>query len=224
MPRLISELWNRLFAAGSCRECGAPDSRQLQKRDVNAGPHGKVAVFSCLSCRKRIQVPLNDIDKAVGVQVRCPWCRCIATIPYSVWCTLCGTSLSSGWHGRISRAGATDERPIPRTVPKKTATNAPKAERTTGITLKVLGEWGFFHDRDRFVRGLWFSEYASTQKQMRLIAVMSMIQARKEGTVENSDYAAVVEGHVNERKLPRTKGGGYAMIFPSAPSEFREAL
>ena len=83
------------------------------------------------------------------------------------------------------------------------------------MRLEKGNEWGSVLDDSDVVRGLWFAEYASTQKSMRLRVVMGLLEAQGK-TIAVSDYASVLEGSASVRNLTETEGGGYVMMFPSA--------
>jgi hypothetical protein len=85
----------------TCQECGAPETVRMRERGVQVTFNGAFAEFECVTCKKRLQAPLESIDKTKGVQVLCS-CRAIVLIPPSVWCKTCKQGLSTGWQKSVS--------------------------------------------------------------------------------------------------------------------------
>jgi len=85
----------------TCHECGSPETAQVIKRGVQVTLDGTYAVFSCPSCHKKINCSIYEIDKQKGVQVFCPVCNYVASIPSTVWCKTCGYSLSTEWQSKV---------------------------------------------------------------------------------------------------------------------------
>lgn len=85
-----------------CTECGAPVSKRMMERGVHPTFNGIFARFPCPSCHQAEDVYLEDINMALGINVRCPSCKYIAYVPPSVWCKTCGIGLSNGWQDQVS--------------------------------------------------------------------------------------------------------------------------
>ncbi len=62
-----------------------------------------------------------------------------------------------------------------------------------GIILEKNDNWGFIVDDAGVVRALWFADYESLKKPMRIRVVLGYVEAQGK-TVEIRDFAAAVEG------------------------------